>query len=82
MSDTTTEQPEFRLDRIDLTSQTWSKLKKHLQAARETLRTRLEAPNLDPVQTALLRGELRRIRVLLALDSPDPAMVADEGLGE
>jgi len=81
MSEATTEQPEFRLDRIDLTSPTWSKLKKHLQAVQHKLRTRLEDPNLDPVQTALIRGELRRIRNLLALDSPDPAMVADEEQG-
>jgi aminoglycoside phosphotransferase (APT) family kinase protein len=82
MSDPITEQPEFRLDRVDLTSQTWSKLKKHLQATQHKLRVRLEEPNLDPMQTALLRGELRRIRNLLALDSPDPTMVADEEQGQ
>jgi len=81
MTEAVPEQPEFRLDRVDLTSQTWSKLKKHLQGAQHKLRVRLEDPNLDPMQTALLRGELRRIRNLLALDSPDPAMVADEEQG-
>lgn len=82
MSEPIAEQPDFRLDSVDISSRTWSKLKKHLRARQELLRARNDDPNLDPTKTALLRGELRAIRNLLALESPDPTMVADEEQGQ
>lgn len=67
----------------DLQSPTWTKLRRHLEARRETLRRKNDNPNLDSVQTALLRGELRAVLNLLALGSPGPGdVVADEEQAE
>lgn len=70
---------EFRLDLADRQSRTWSRLRQYLQERQTSLRRRNDDPNLDPVKTALLRGELHGIASLLALETPpDPALVADE----
>lgn len=67
----------FSLSPADLISPTWKRLHRHLQAEQTLLRARLEN-DMDPIATAKLRGEARVIRNLLALDQPDPAIVADE----
>lgn len=69
--------PEFRLDLNDRNSPTWAKLKRHLEAQIEKLRAQNDN-DLDPVKTAKLRGRIAGLKNLLALGSPDPAMVADE----
>lgn len=71
------------LEKVDLDSHVWRKLKRHLAAKRDALRRRNDNTELDAVQTAIVRGELRAIANLLALDTrPDPVTEADEGFGE
>lgn len=75
--------PGALLDRTDLASPTWRKLKTHMEARRDELRTRNDNTALDQVATAALRGEIKAYRNLLALGSPSPAVVvADEELPE
>ncbi len=58
----------------DIVSPTWKRMRRHLLEQQESGRIRLEQ-NLDPVETAALRGELRCIRNLLTLENQDPAVV-------
>lgn len=67
----------FRLAPADLVSPTWHKLKKHMEARLQTLRTKNDM-DMDPIATAKLRGEIRAIKNLLALSEAAPAMGADE----
>lgn len=66
------------LDNNDLVSFTWIKLKKHFEDRLQELRARNDG-NLDAIQTASLRGEIRAVKSSLALANRDPAMEADEG---
>lgn len=70
--------PGAVLSANDRNSPVWAKVRKHMEAKQVTLRLRLETQDLDPTATAKLRGELKAIRNLLALGTPDLAMVADE----
>lgn len=58
----------------DFKSDTWGRLVSVLLESRESLREQLESAALSHEKTLVLRGELRAIRTLLALDeSADPA---------
>lgn len=77
------QEPDFALTPAELKSPAWKSIKKYLAAQREAVRTQLES-DMDEVKTAKLRGDLRRIRNLLALDQPDrdpadPEADAEEG---
>lgn len=73
---------EFQLTPNELRTSTWRKLKEHLDARLVALRVKNE-DDLDPVKTARVRGEIKVIKDLLALDaSSDPAMVADDDAPE
>lgn len=65
------------LDANDLQTAVWRKIKEHTEAKRAKARTRLEG-DLDPVETAKVRGELKAYRNLLALGHPSPAPDAHE----
>jgi hypothetical protein len=78
VSDAPKQEAQFRLDLNDRHSPTWAKLRRHLEA-RITEKLRRQNDNdMDPMKTAKLRGQIRSLKNLLALGSPDPAMVADE----
>ena len=51
----------------DLNSDTWAKVAKYLDDELDAARTRLESFLLTDAQTAALRGDIGRIRRLLAL---------------
>lgn len=57
----------------DFKTDTWDRLVSVLHESRASLREQLESVALNNEQTFILRGELRAIRNLLALDKPDPA---------
>ena len=65
------------LDANDLQTAVWRKIKEHIEAKQAKARSRLEN-DLDPVETAKVRGELKAHRHLLALGSPSPAPDAHE----
>ncbi len=57
----------------DFASGTWTRLEKYLRAELETARTQLESHLLSDTASARIRGDIGRIRSLLALASPDTA---------
>ncbi|MGH8430422.1 MAG: hypothetical protein ACREUF_08470 [Solimonas sp.] len=73
--------PALLLSHNDRNSPAWVKLRKHMEARLQSLRARNDN-DLDPIATAKLRGECRVLKNLLALGKPDPAMGADDELGE
>ena len=75
MTDAPIEEPEFRLDRNDVASLTWAKLSRHIESKIARLRVRNDN-NLSPDDTAMVRGEIKGLKNLLALAQPDPAVVA------
>lgn len=79
MNDLDTAPNEKRLlDLNDRNSPTWRKLRDHLQDRLQSLRARNDS-DLDPIQTAKLRGEIKAIRNTLALgEIPAPAEEANE----
>lgn len=81
MAEAQKQEPEFRLDLNERQSPAWARLRRHMEAKLEQLR-RQNDNDLDPIKTARLRGSIGTLKNLLALGSPDPAMVADESSGE
>jgi hypothetical protein len=65
------------LSAMDVQSQTWLKLKAHIEARINSLRAKNDG-DLDPIATAKLRGSLRALSNLLTLATPAPADVADD----
>lgn len=61
--------PLFTLTSVDLTSATWQKLERHLRERLASNRRRNDT-DLDPAETAKLRGRNLEITHLLALN-PD-----------
>ncbi len=55
------------LDSRDFQGETWDRLRQHLETELAKLRAANDNETLDAVQTALLRGEIRRVKNLLAL---------------
>lgn len=55
-------------DPRDFQTDAWARLRQHLEAELAKLRAANDNEQLDAVQTALLRGEIRRVKNLLALD--------------
>lgn len=76
------ESADLVLTKADLSSPTWIKLAKHMEACQQRLRAKNDSANLDALATALIRGELRGLKNLLALGQPNPAMVANEDQAE
>lgn len=66
------------LDRNDLASPTWRKLKEHMERLLEQQRRSNDDRKHDAVATAYLRGDIRRLKNLLALASPAPIVAANE----
>lgn len=57
----------------DFASGTWTRLEKYLRAELEVARTQLESHLLSDTASARIRGDIGRIRSLLALALPDTA---------
>lgn len=58
----------MELTHPDRQSETWTKIKTHLTVRLQTLREKNDG-DLDPIQTAKLRGEIGECKKLLALES-------------
>jgi len=65
------------LERHEINSSTWAKVEAHIKERLETLRASNDA-DLDPIQTALLRGRIRELKVMADLSKDDQPIVADE----
>lgn len=59
-------QAPFKLAASDRESQTWARLKRHIEERIETLRVENEA-DLDPSATAKTRGRIAELKSLLRL---------------
>lgn len=57
----------------------WLKIKAHLETLQKEYRVKNDG-NLDQLQTANLRGKLGLLKVLLEMDQPEPANVAEHGI--
>jgi hypothetical protein len=55
----------------------WKKLKAHMEARQQSLRTQLEG-DLSEIDTAKKRGQLMEIKLFLALDNPPPSFKSDD----
>lgn len=68
----------MNLERHEINSSTWIKVEAHIKERIETLRASNDA-DLDPIQTALVRGRIRELRALADLSKDDqPLVTTDE----
>lgn len=67
---------DFRLTDSDKATPLWIALRAHLEQRLEQHRSRNDT-DLNPEQTAKLRGQIMELRALLALESPRPRVPAD-----
>lgn len=70
------------LNAADLQSPTWRKLKEHMEAQLDKLRLKNDDQKHDAVATAYLRGDIRRLKNLLALSTAPAREVANAEDGE
>lgn len=61
--------PEPVLTKGDVQSPVWLKLKAHLEAELSYWREQNDAKSLTEVETAFIRGEIRRIKRLLQIEA-------------
>jgi hypothetical protein len=66
----------MRLSTDDARSSLWLKLKEHFEERLVAHRQKNDN-NLNEIETARLRGRIAETLVLLAMDQPDPANVAE-----
>jgi len=73
---------DFRLSPGDRSANLWARLKVHIEERLQKARERNDG-DLDPVQTARLRGEISCLKRLLALgkDESPPIPTADRSGG-
>lgn len=70
----------FILTPAEVNTPVWNKLERHLRRRLEAARERNDG-ELTPEQTALVRGEIKALKGLLALGRPLPPIPAgDDGL--
>lgn len=69
--------PEGMQD-YDYKSPVWLKFKKDCEARLLKLRAQNDG-ELDPIKTATIRGRIREVKRILALDEPGPRVEADDG---
>lgn len=71
---------QCRLTIEDRESPLWRRLAGHMRAELAALREQNDAPQLDAIKTATIRGRIAQLKALLALgDPPRPALAGDEG---
>lgn len=67
------------LDDIERQSAVWKKIKQHLEQRLAALREKNDKPTLDAERTAFIRGQIRELKNLAALDlKPAPQKDADD----
>lgn len=62
---------------IDFRSETWKAIEELANSRLDELRRKNDG-QLDPTQTAVVRGQIAELKKLLTLAKPGPALVADE----
>lgn len=68
----------MRLERHELDSSAWQKVEAYINNRLDTLRANNDA-DLDPIQTALVRGRIRELKALVDLSKDDqPLVTGDE----
>ena len=67
----------FELSDADRYSATWMRLKAHLQTELQALRERNDAPQPEQ-DTAMLRGQIRSLKRIIALGDDRPIVTGDE----
>lgn len=65
---------DLALSQADKNSALWRRLKKHMQAERDSHRRKNDSISLDERQTANLRGRIAQLNELLALDEEAPGI--------
>jgi len=58
----------FRLNSLEAQTPLWRTLKQHLEQRRDQLRSQNESTTLDATATAVLRGRIAELRLLMAID--------------
>ena len=68
----------MRLERHERDSSTWQKVEAYINERLDALRTNNDA-DLDPIQTALVRGRIRELKALVDQSQDDqPLVTMDE----
>lgn len=68
----------MQLERHELDSSAWQKVEAYINNRLDTLRANNDA-DLDPIQTALVRGRIRELKALVDLSKDDqPLVTGDE----
>lgn len=70
---------DFKLTAGEAHSALWKRLKEHMEERLAAHRAKNDATALDPIQTAAVRGAIKELKVLLGMDKPEPAQVAEHG---
>lgn len=60
----------MKLEQHEIHSSTWVKLKEYLTERIDAQRKKNDSTDLTDLETAALRGGLRELKLLLALDQP------------
>lgn len=76
MSEPFIPKPPFKLSHTQRTSDTWAVLRLNLQAELDMLRNKNDS-DLDPVQTAKIRGQISHVKAMLALEKDLPIQSPD-----
>jgi hypothetical protein len=61
----------FRLNALEAQTPLWRMLKQHLEQRRDQLRAQNESTTLDATATAVLRGRIAELKLLMAIDRHD-----------
>lgn len=69
------EQEQFELTAIEQASPLWGKLMVYFEGRKRSLRAKNEG-DLDPIQTAKVRGQLAELRALMTLNE-EPLDITD-----
>jgi hypothetical protein len=68
---------DFDLTKLERASPVWARLKGHMQDRLATMRLRNDNPQTE-AETAVLRGEIRCLKSLLALDNDRPFLTGQD----
>lgn len=66
------DEPRFALTQADRQSQVWLKLAEHLEQKLKNLRGKNDGEDLDQIQTAHIRGQIKLAKGLLDLGKDEP----------
>lgn len=66
----------IKLQAVDLQSSTWNKLQEYYLERLNNLRAKNDNANLDPIDTAVLRGRIKEIKMMLSLGNANESQVS------